>query len=384
MAYNKDSGNYNKGDANTPPPIPRKKSFSFSYIVIPIIMIALIVLGAVYYKEAKEFVLDIISPKASSSSNTEKPERKGPVKKGGTTRTDTPNTPEEPEGYIPALDSDSDSEQESETIEYPVPATPATPTAKAEPTPPNKPQQAQPEVATARKAESPEDLLRKIDKYEIETFYENDKQGYRYKNNGKIIIPAEYDYLKRPSVDRPFIIARKNGKYGIIDIMNKVIAPFEYDEIQRPPEVTNYETTYCRLKKGTMYGIINARTGKIIVPVEFIKIVAKEAKDGTTSYLNLTKDNKKWGLYSIAAQKQLLPIMYEERINVYSENLFSVKHNGLYGAVNANNEEVIPIKYKDSSMGWLNSKDRTLKFRVSTDEVDVYDYEGNLLRKENK
>ncbi|CAM3478500.1 WG repeat-containing protein [Flavobacterium longum] len=77
-------------------------------------------------------------------------------------------------------------------------------------------------------------------------------------NEFKTIIEPTYDYfLKSP--DRSVLLAKKKGKWGMIDLSEKVIIPFEYDY---QPE---YKDGNYQLSKDRKIGIVN-RDGKPLLP----------------------------------------------------------------------------------------------------------------------
>lgn len=77
-------------------------------------------------------------------------------------------------------------------------------------------------------------------------------------NAFKTIIEPTYDYfLKSP--DRSVLFAKKNGKWGMIDLNEKAIIPFEYDY---KPE---YKNGNYQLSKDRKIGLVN-RDGKFLMP----------------------------------------------------------------------------------------------------------------------
>ncbi len=78
-------------------------------------------------------------------------------------------------------------------------------------------------------------------------------------HEGKVIIPAEYDFLRTPYVyvddlSMVPVIAEKNGKMGLIlpDYKNTVVAQFVYDDIALRDKYPYFEA-----KKGKKKGILN-------------------------------------------------------------------------------------------------------------------------------
>jgi hypothetical protein len=64
---------------------------------------------------------------------------------------------------------------------------------------------------------------------EASDYIEHDgKYGMVEMSSGDIVIPFEYEFLGDYSEDK-LICAKKNGKYGYINLKNKTIIPFKYD-----------------------------------------------------------------------------------------------------------------------------------------------------------
>ncbi|MFK8102329.1 MAG: WG repeat-containing protein, partial [Saprospiraceae bacterium] len=70
-----------------------------------------------------------------------------------------------------------------------------------------------------------------------------------------------------------YMIAKKGGKYGLINEKNKVLLPFEYESIQYLffGKKKRYRQEYITVKKGGKYGLID-RDLKEIFPIQYDKI----------------------------------------------------------------------------------------------------------------
>lgn len=127
------------------------------------------------------------------------------------------------------------------------------------------------EVEEARKLEvpnSPEQVLRKR---------QNGRMGYQGSNTGKWYIPAEYEQLSDPYSDE--IIAKKGGKYGLLNRLGQVQVPFEYERLVLPPSTVEYSAAGHRklpvrrfewllAKKQAGWGAVNAQ-GKTVRSFDF-------------------------------------------------------------------------------------------------------------------
>ena len=180
---------------------------------------------------------------------------------------------------------------------------------------------------------------------------------------GKEIASVEYDSWSSCS-NEGIIIIEKNGLYGLIDNKTgKEIVPLEYDYIEE------FSEGLARVKKLGKYGFIDKK-GKIVVPLqydyaeEFSNSLAKVEIDGKYGVV----DNK---------GKEVLPTIYDSldlflcegmvRINdndtymfadkngtiigkyddaeLFNEGYAAVKQNEKWGAIDKSGKVVIPLEY---------------------------------------
>ena len=126
-------------------------------------------------------------------------------------------------------------------------------------------------------------------------FYTN--KGYLHGwagKSGKLLIEPIYEKLEATG-DSPFLVVKKDEKYGVIDSTGKVILPFKYEALEHF-DPFSFETD---IKRGDAFivtengkqGVINTK-GKLLIPMEyeFIEtcsngIICK--KEGVTKIMNL-------------------------------------------------------------------------------------------------
>ena len=109
----------------------------------------------------------------------------------------------------------------------------------------------------------------------------------------------EYEWKNQQSDDEDNFIVQKNKKLGTIDFHNNTIIPIEYDGISNWVE---YGPDAHYVKKGCHYGIVDYKTGKLIIPVLY---------DGICNH----------------------------------KGLIEIKMQGSYGIITLKNEEIIPCIY---------------------------------------
>ena len=85
------------------------------------------------------------------------------------------------------------------------------------------------------------------------------KSKYLLQKANKKLGQAYYDKIELSS---PYYIARKNGKYGIINQENEILIPFEYTRIDKK------NSKYFRVYKDDYQGVLN-KDLEIVVPVKY-------------------------------------------------------------------------------------------------------------------
>ena len=90
---------------------------------------------------------------------------------------------------------------------------------------------------------------------------------YQYKDNR--IVSRDYDDYE--FIDSNFIIVKKNGVYGIINLNNKEIVKPTYDElgIHNSGYLTGYGVNSIIAKKNQRYGLISYKNGKMIEEFQY-------------------------------------------------------------------------------------------------------------------
>ena len=200
---------------------------------------------------------------------------------------------------------------------------------------------------------------------------ENMVDGNRYlvKENGvwKLIAEDGTSYLDGKvddvvSMDNGDVVAKQNGKYGILNIQTDLKIPFEFDEL-----TYLFDNKYVA-KKDDKYGIINTNN-EVVVDYKYDEIIYNngteyvKGKLANNSYDYMTKDlsvkftageeSKVNGFISIrnGSDVKYYNNKLEEKSNkdVYTSNtLFIIKENGKYGFVDKDGKVVVEAKYDDA------------------------------------
>jgi len=137
----------------------------------------------------------------------------------------------------------------------------------------------------------------------------NKKWGYINKKNEPVI---EMKYSFATDFEQGVAICKKNNKYGIIDTLGNIISPFVYEKYKQIVDVhgdfyeEKYETNkrfsmeegYIILKKNGKWGFLNIN-GETIIPFEFDNIGVPPRGQHKVAII---KSNKK-GMYNIKDKK---------------------------------------------------------------------------------
>ena len=107
-----------------------------------------------------------------------------------------------------------------------------------------------------------------------EKFQENGKWGFT--DYGEVIIPAVYDEL--PEYCSDYLIAKKDGKFGLINKRNEVLIDFVYDRIEYfESSMERHDNWFLILTQGEYKGLYELKKG-IIIPVQCQSFVENEAE----------------------------------------------------------------------------------------------------------
>lgn len=182
----------------------------------------------------------------------------------------------------------------------------------------------------------------------------NNKVGYM-NNTGKLVIPTVYDVMRDPDdkydetwsepVADGRILVSKGGKFGIIDINNKVILPFS-DKYQTIESFS--EGMAPVMSKSSKWGFID-KDGREVIAPQYDGVDGNFAGPyGFSEGLAGVKKGENWGFITKTGVVAI-PFIYDE-IRPFSEGLAGVLKGGRWGFINGANKTIIPFKYADSNV----------------------------------
>ena len=170
----------------------------------------------------------------------------------------------------------------------------------------------------------------------VEAFRENDKVGIRNMDSGEVLIEPQYEREAYRGTDPVwFVVVMKGGKYGIVSLDNEVLLPFEYDYIKDIPYTESYMTL---LKTSPMkHGMVRTKDMKVVIPMEY---------DGMSV---------NWPFIAVG-------------------------RGGVWGTVDVDNKEVVPIDHPGSP-GFTSQggKYTEVWFRNAEGNIVSYDINGKIV-----
>lgn len=165
--------------------------------------------------------------------------------------------------------------------------------------------------------------------------------------DGKIVAKPIYDELESVKYKEGEILAKKNGKYGVINNKGKELIPFEYTEIIAD---TYYNGTYeksgyivkTEAEDGYKYGYIDYKWKKLLGN-EYTSISRLVDVEGEDIYLAVAKN----GQYGLMKNKnKVIDFAYQSITYNKTANLLAVQRGEKYGVYNLKGENIIPIEYR--------------------------------------
>ena len=197
-----------------------------------------------------------------------------------------------------------------------------------------------------------------LQQYEIDVFNENG-QKILTEYESVQALPTESTWDGIP-FEKSVLKYKKNNKYGLISLANKIITKPIYDSIK----AINYKEGMLLVEENAKYGAINIK-GKVIIKPEYDQITVDNYYNSETMYKasgfivkKKVEDSYKYG-YINSNGKVLLDTQYTEisRINeiIDDKNIFLlVFKNGQAGIVK-NNKTILNYEYEDISYNAYNN-----------------------------
>lgn len=151
-------------------------------------------------------------------------------------------------------------------------------------------------------------------------------------------IPMEYDKLA--NLDNGLFRAKKGGKWGVVDINNRVIVPFEWSDISSLSNLENYIRVTQDAYPDDLYGVYSLVEKRLVIPCAYTRLSQLDGQ----SYFSVSKGTKS-NHVDISNTPRFKTWYDEISENSKGRNYYIVKNNGRYGVVNDSERVVVPIEY---------------------------------------
>ena len=177
---------------------------------------------------------------------------------------------------------------------------------------------------------------------ENRTIVKNGKYGIVNRSLGKMLVECIYEkpffytdgifpYLGNVSV------VYRNNKAGLLNEKGVEIVPCIFDGGKEPFK-DMYLDVYVVAKQNKKSGVVDT-VGNLAVPCVYDDIKTTE----NFNLLDIVK-NKKHGLFSLIARKEIIAPLYDEPIE-FNEDYAYVRLNKKYGALDKEGNVIVPFKY---------------------------------------
>lgn len=159
----------------------------------------------------------------------------------------------------------------------------------------------------------------------LHVVHENGLWGYADQDD-KIVIPIQFQEVREFDI-RQHAVVKKDGFYGLINILGETIIPFMYENVYNI-EIYNIDSSYIIVTKNKKRGVVN-RNNEIIIPIEYDYI----SIEGIDSLYFRVKQNNKYGLFNHEGKLEL-PVIYDSIHQLFECDLFRLELDNKYGLTN--------------------------------------------------
>ena len=177
-------------------------------------------------------------------------------------------------------------------------------------------------------------------KYQNVFIVKNDHQKFGLINgNGQALIPFIYDSLQLMDNNSQWVLAKKDGNYGIVNAKNEVVHPFEFNAI----DWYRFRQFYVAGINGK-YGILNRKLEEIIpYKYELLDPIFK-----TNNQNIIAQKNGKRGIIDMN-EEVIVPFQYDSISNwvEYGPEDFFVSNEGKFGIISKTGKVRIPLVYDE-------------------------------------
>ncbi len=151
---------------------------------------------------------------------------------------------------------------------------------------------------------------------------------------------TNYDKNQNLWYEQNVLRVQKDGKYGLVDYDGEEILPCEYEKIEAIQGIKNSLIITKDGKQG-----LSDDLGNVIIEPKYKKI-EKIEEDYKNGYIVVNEEDK-YGIIGYD-KAEILPCQYEEVKGIYSEDIFIVKKDGKYIAIDKEGNTILENKFDDA------------------------------------
>ena len=210
------------------------------------------------------------------------------------------------------------------------------------------------------------------------TFEKDGRYGVKKTETGEIVSRAEYTAIDLcVAFDAKFGIAKKNGKWAVIEKNGKPTSRFRYEQIQPIPE--DFDQTYLMASSESGKWTLIGSTGQAVSKRQYDEIIRPDRA------LFEVRREDLWGVIDTAGT-EVIPLKYD-KVSFLAFSAYAVEKNGKQGVVFIGDGNDIPIAYetisgvksglcayKDGQCYLFNSRGEAL----GIDDLEEVRYYGNI------
>ncbi|WP_227430029.1 WG repeat-containing protein [Psychrobacter sp. I-STPA6b] len=182
-------------------------------------------------------------------------------------------------------------------------------------------------------------------------FFIKNKNWMLINKHGEVLTNFDdsYDYIS--DIEDNHIIFQKNEKYDVVDVNNNNIVDFVYDKVrfidfENLAIAQNYQDNEGQ-KKCVEVDIIDLTTKRVIATFQDVKYYSIDNKHSIIAVFN----GYKWGFFDLATRSLIILFLYHKteifHLGLCPVSQINEQGQEKWGAINANNETVIPFIYDD-------------------------------------
>jgi len=207
---------------------------------------------------------------------------------------------------------------------------------------------------------------------------QNGKTGLLNTKTIALLIPFEYDGIEKISDAFPYVIAKQQGNYGVLNAQGKVIIPFEYQQLEfyNISSKDHYEDELSandfvfKAKQNGLLGFIDIHH-KAVLAIQYDKLNFEKGQAFPAS-----KEGK-WGIINLKGEVKV-PFQYDEMEGI--DNAYMVTQKGLKGIISKEGKALLPNRYTAIDR-FRNSISKSTSYYIVTDnsKKGVWDAKAQTL-----